>query len=45
MLKEKSNTCSISQSYYEGITKDNELSNGDYYFNIQEIEIYQVLFN
>ena len=39
------NTCSKEQSYYQGITKDNELNNGEYYFEVQEVEVYQILYN
>ena len=45
MFEEKSNTCSISNSHYEGITSNYELNDGKQYFHIQEIEVYQVLFN
>jgi len=45
MFDDLSNTCSISSSYYEGMTMDYEINNGDKYFNIQEIEVYQVLYN
>ncbi len=45
MFEEKGNTCNISQSVFEGITSDYELNNGKQYFYIQEIEVYQVLFN
>ena len=45
MFDDLSNTCSISSSYYEGMTMDYEINNGEKYFNIQEIEVYQVLYN
>ena len=45
MLKDKGNTCTCSDSYYEGFSKDYELNNGKQNFYIQEIEIYQVSFN
>ena len=45
MFDDLSNTCSISSSYYEGMTMDYEINNGDKYFNIQEIEVYQILYN
>ena len=38
------NTCTASQSYYEGFTKDYELNNGEQFFKIEEIEIYQIVF-
>ena len=45
MLESRSETCQTSESYFEGITSDYEINNGEKYFYIQEIEIYQVLFN
>ena len=45
MFDDLSYTCSISSSYYEGMTMDYEINNGDKYFNIQEIEVYQILYN
>ena len=45
MLKAKANTCVRSESYFEGISKDYELNNGTKEFNVEEIEIYEVLFN
>ena len=45
MLDDNSNTCPAKESHYEGITKDYELNNGEQYFRIQEIEVYQILFN
>ena len=45
MLENNSNTCACSESHYEGITKDYELNNGEYYFKIQELEVYEILFN
>ena len=45
MLVDKSYTCLISESYFEGMKIDYELNSGKKYFYIQEIEIYQVLFN
>ena len=45
MLVEKCYTCLISESYFEGMKIDYELNGGEKYFYIQEIEIYQVLFN
>ena len=38
-----SNTCPISNSYYEGITMDYELNNGEKIFILQEIEVYQLI--
>ena len=45
MLHDKSNTCTIKNSYFEGMTIDYELNNGQQCFYIQEIEIYQILYN
>ena len=45
MFEEKGHTCNASESVFEGITFDYELNNGEKYFYIQEIEVYQVLFN
>jgi hypothetical protein len=45
MLENRSETCQASDSYFEGIKSDYEINNGEKYFYIQEIEIYQVLFN
>ena len=45
MLEDGGHTCSISISCFEGVTKDYEINNGDEYFYIQEIEVYQILFN
>ena len=45
MLESKTNTCSVSQSHYEGIVKDYELNNGEMYFYVQEIEIFHILQN
>ena len=45
MFEVNSNTCSVSQSHYEGITKDYEINNGECYFIVQEIEVFQILLN
>lgn len=45
MMNNYSNTCPLSDSYYEGITKDYELNNGEFKFEVQEIEVYQILYN
>ena len=45
MFEERGNTCIASESVFEGITSDYELNNGEKFFYIQEIEVYQVLFN
>ena len=38
-------TCEMNQSYFTGITSDFEINNGEKYFIIQEIEVYQILYN
>ena len=45
MLADKSNTCESDKSNFNGITSDFEINNGEKYFNIQEIEVYQILYN
>ena len=45
MLKSKGNTCIASESNYKGISKDYEINNGQREFDINDIEVYQVLFN
>ena len=40
---EGANTCESSDSVYEGISKDYELNNGEKYFKLQEIEVYQIV--
>lgn len=45
MLQDKSYTCTIKNSRFEGMTIDYELNNGQQCFYIQEIEIYQILYN
>ena len=45
MLQDKSYTCSIKDSKFNGMTIDYELNNGQRCFYIQEIEIYQILYN
>ena len=45
MFTVQSHTCSIKDSYFDGITSDFEINNGEQYFNIQEIEVYQILYN
>ena len=45
MLNEKSYTCEIKYSRFNGMTIDYELNNGQQCFYIQEIEIYQILYN
>lgn len=36
-------TCSINDSYYEGMTRDFEINNGQNYFIIKELEVFQIL--
>ena len=45
MFDDNSNTCKKSESHFEGINIDYEINNGEFNFNIQEIEVYQVLYN
>ncbi len=45
MFDGQSYICKMSQSYFNGITSDFEINNGEKYFNIQEIEVYQILYN
>ena len=45
MLEDKCITCPISDSYFDGMTINYELNNGEQYFYAQEIEVYQILYN
>ena len=45
MLEDKCNTCTISESNFDGMTINYELNNGEKYFYAQEIEVYQILYN
>ena len=45
MFVDQSYTCKMNQCYFNGITSDFEINNGEKYFNIQEIEVYQILYN
>jgi len=45
MLESRSNTCTVSQSHYEGITIDYEINNGEINFYAQEIEIFHISTN
>lgn len=45
MLEDKSYTCTISKSYFDGMTIDYELNNGEQCFYAEEIEVYQILYN
>ena len=45
MFEANSNTCSASQSHYEGIAKDYEINNGECYFIVQEIEVFHISLN
>ena len=45
MLQSNSITCETKFSRFDGMTVDYELNNGDRRFYIQEIEIYQILYN
>ena len=37
-------TCPISSSCFDGINSDYEISNGEYNFKLQEIEVFQILY-
>ena len=37
-------TCPISSSCLDGINSDYEISNGEYNFKLQEIEVFQILY-
>ena len=37
-------TCPISSSCFDGINSDYEISNGEQYFKLQEIEVFQILY-
>ena len=43
IFKTNGNSCKASQSYYKGITSDYELNNGEMYFSIEEIEVFQIV--
>ena len=45
MLEAQSSTSSIQGSFYLGMSIDYELNNGEQYFYVQEIEIYQITAN
>ena len=45
MLEDKSQTCKISCSYFDGMTIDYELNNGKECFYAEEIEVYQILYS
>ena len=45
MLQSKSRACTTKSSRFDGMTVDYELNNGEQCFYIQEIEIYQILYN
>ena len=45
MIIEKSYTCTISNSYFDGMTIDYELNNGEEHFYVQDIEVYQILYS
>jgi hypothetical protein len=44
MLDCNCSTCSISSSCFDGINSDYEISNGEYNFKLQEIEVFQILY-
>jgi len=45
MLDDKGNTCAAFNCVYDGITSDYEINNGEQYFKVNEIEVFQILFN
>ena len=45
MFDDQSHNCEMNQSYFTGITSDFEINNVEKYFNIQEIEVYKILYN
>ena len=45
MIEDKSYTCTISKSYFDGMTIDYELNNGEEHFYVQDIEVYQILYS
>ena len=45
MLEDKLHTCTIKNSNFNGMTFDYEINNGEECFYIQEIEVYQILYN
>lgn len=45
MFDDESHTCKKSESYFDGISKDYEINNGENIFYLQEIESYQILYN
>ena len=45
MLEDRSQTNKKSESYFSGMKIDYELNNGEEYFYIQEMEVYQILYN
>jgi CRISPR/Cas system CSM-associated protein Csm2 small subunit len=44
MFEDQSNTCKASESFFEGITSDYELNNGEQNFYISEMECFQLIF-
>lgn len=45
MFDDSSYTNTISQSNFKGITMDYEINNGEKYFHVQEMEVYQILYD
>ena len=45
MLEDQSHTNKKSDSYFSGMKIDYELNNGEQYFYVQEMEVYQILYN
>ena len=44
MLDCKCETCDINSSCFDGINSDYEISNGENFFYLQEVEVFQILF-
>jgi len=44
MLDCKCQTCDINSSCFDGINSDYEISNGEKFFYLQEVEVFQILF-
>ena len=42
MLNNSCNTCPANETVYDGIAINYEINDGEFKFDIQEIEIYQV---
>ena len=45
MFDDQGNTCDSLDCVYDGIVSDYELNNGEQYFKVNEIEVFQILFS